>query len=149
MGSILNQAVKSKTTRTEVQGSKELSFIHKIWSIFFCRSIQSINNDQLFSTRPRLARSALKSKLDKSQLPPTDPSSARQAHEHPPNGGNTHRLSNPNVEVIGIGYMDEKSPAKQLFNDFIDERQPAINKPRAKLIKGNEIYVSRPYITVQ
>ncbi|CAF1618650.1 unnamed protein product, partial [Adineta ricciae] len=103
------------------------------------RSTQSINNDQLFSTRPRLARSALKSKLDKSQLPPTDPSSARQAQEHLPNGGNTHRPSNPNVEVIGIGYMDEKSPVKQPFNDFIDERQPTINKPRAKLIKGSVI----------
>ncbi|CAF0741521.1 unnamed protein product [Adineta steineri] len=105
------------------------------------RSAQSIGNEQLFSTRPRLARSALKSKIDKSQLPPTDPSlSSRQTtHDHSSNGGNTHRTTNTNVEVIGKGYMDEKSPMKQLSTESMDDKQPAINKPRAKLIKGSVV----------
>ena len=87
----------------------------------------------MFSTKPRLARSGSKSKLDKSQLPPTDPSSSsRQTHDHPSNGGNTHRTTNTHVEIIGKGYMDEKTPVKQISIETIDDKQSIVNKPRAK-----------------
>jgi hypothetical protein len=102
------------------------------------KSAQSTVKDQLFSTKPRLARSGSKTKLDKSQLPPTDPSlSSRQTHDHTSTNGNTHRTTNTNVEVIGKGYIDEKIPLKQLFPEPIDDKQPIVNKPRAKIIKGN------------
>ena len=101
------------------------------------------SKDQLFSFKPRLARSGSKSKLDKSQLPPTDPSSSsRQNHDQNSNGGTTHRSANSsNVEIIGKGYMDEKTPIKQFSTETIDDKQSIVNKPRAKIIiKGNYFY---------
>ena len=73
--------------------------------------IRSISKDQLFSTKPRLARSGSKTKLEKSQLPPTDTS-----------GDKTHRSTNSYGEVVSRGYLDEK--------------QQSVTKPRAKIIKG-------------
>ncbi len=101
------------------------------------RSTQSIGKDQLFPTKPRLARSGSKTKLDKSQLPPTDPSlSSRQTHDYPSNGTNTRRASNPNVEIVGKGYVEEKTPIKPFATETVDEKQLIISKPRAKIIKG-------------
>ena len=33
--------------------------------------------------------------------------------------------------------MDEKIPIKQLSTETIDDKQSTVNKPRAKIIKGN------------
>ncbi|CAF5075559.1 unnamed protein product, partial [Rotaria magnacalcarata] len=89
------------------------------------RSTQSIVKDQLFSTKPRLARSGSKSKLDRSQLPPTDPSSSsRQANDNNSNGRTTQRTTNTNVEIIGKGYTDEQSSLKQFSTEAFDDKQP-------------------------
>ncbi|CAF0795206.1 unnamed protein product [Rotaria sordida] len=86
------------------------------------KSTQSIGKDQLFSTKPRLARSGSKSKLDKSQLPPTDPSlSSRQIHDYNSNGKNTNRTTNTNVEII-------------------DDKQSTENKSRTKITKASVIH---------
>jgi len=99
-----------------------------------------LSRDQLFSTRPRLARSGSKSKLDRSQLPPTDPSlSTRQIHEHTSYSANTQRITTTStyVEIIGKGYVDEKIPSKPFLTENIDDKPLIVNKPRAKIIKGN------------
>ncbi|CAF0847128.1 unnamed protein product [Rotaria sordida] len=102
------------------------------------KSTQSIGKDQLFSTKPRLARSGSKSKLDKSQLPPTDPSlSSRQIHDYNSNGKNTNRTTNTNVEIIGKNYIDTKMPLKQFSIETIDDKQSTENKSRTKITKGN------------
>ncbi|CAF4598621.1 unnamed protein product, partial [Rotaria magnacalcarata] len=78
-----------------------------------------------FSTKPRLARSGSKSKLDRSQLPPTDPSSSsRQANDNNSNGRTTQRTTNTNVEIIGKGYTDEQSSLKQFSTEAFDDKQP-------------------------
>lgn len=103
---------------------------------------QGLQRDHLFSTRPRLARSGSKSKLDRSQLPPTDPSlTARQIHEHTPHSAETHRATTNStyVEIIGKGYVDEKLPVKPFLTENIDEKPLIVNKSRAKIIKGSVI----------
>ena len=106
--------------------------------IFILRSNQSIGKNQLFSTRPRLARSGSKTKFDRSQLPPTDPSSSsRQAHDPHPPGDSTNRTSH--VEVIGKGYSDEKNFTKLMSTEMIDEKSSMLMKSRAKIIKGQLI----------
>lgn len=103
-------------------------------------SSQSVGKDQLFSTKPRLARSGSKSKLDRSQLPPTDPSSlSRQTYDYTSNNGPTHRITNSHVEVIGKGYADDKPPVKQLSTEILEDKQTIASKPRAKIIKGKQI----------
>ncbi|CAF2855741.1 unnamed protein product, partial [Rotaria sp. Silwood2] len=99
------------------------------------RSTQSIGKDQLFSTKPRLARSGSKSKLDRSQLPPTDPSS-RQTHDYNSNGKNTNHTTNTNVEIIGKNYIDTKMSSKQFSIEHIDDKQLTENKSRTKITKG-------------
>jgi hypothetical protein len=90
--------------------------------------VRSIGKDQLFSTKPRIARSGSKPKLDKFQLPPTDSSDEKP-----------HRLINSYVEIIGRGYADEKHPTRRLSNENTDDKQvQTVNKPRAKIIKGNQ-----------
>ena len=86
----------------------------------------------MFSTKPRLARSGSKTKLDSSQLPPSDPSSG-QTH----NLDKIPRLNNPYVEVVGRGYADEKSPNRRVSNENPDDKQLLVNKSRAKILKGN------------
>ncbi|CAF0992802.1 unnamed protein product [Rotaria sordida] len=105
------------------------------------KSTQSIGKDQLFSTKPRLARSGSKSKLDKSQLPPTDPSlSSRQIHDYNSNGKNTNRTTNTNVEIIGKNYIDTKMPLKQFSIETIDDKQSTENKSRTKITKASVIH---------
>ncbi|CAF0896649.1 unnamed protein product [Rotaria sordida] len=105
------------------------------------KSTQSIGKDQLFSTKPRLARSGSKSKLDKSQLPPTDPSlSSRQTHDYNSNGKNTNRTTNTNVEIIGKNYIDTKMPLKQFSIETIDDKQSTENKSRTKITKASVIH---------
>lgn len=108
-------------------------------------SSQSVGKDQLFSFKPRLARSGSKSKLDRSQLPPTDPSSfsSRQPYDHTStNGPSTHRLTNSHVEIVGKGYVDEKPLVKQSSTEILEDKQVISNKPRAKIIKGKYIDLS-------
>ncbi|CAF4151263.1 unnamed protein product [Rotaria sp. Silwood2] len=102
------------------------------------RSTQSIGKDQLFSTKPRLARSGSKSKLDRSQLPPTDPSS-RQTHDYNSNGKNTNHTTNTNVEIIGKNYIDTKMSSKQFSIEHIDDKQLTENKSRTKITKASVI----------
>ncbi|CAF3568864.1 unnamed protein product [Rotaria socialis] len=100
------------------------------------RSTQSIAKEQLFSTKPRLARSGSKSKLDRSQLPPTDPSSSsRQANDNNSNGRTTQRTTNTNVEIIGKGYIDEQSSLKQFSTEAFDDEQPTNYKTRTEINK--------------
>lgn len=112
-----------------------------LWIHFFSstiRSTQSIVKDQLFSTKPRLARSGSKSKLDRSHLPPTDPSSSSRqaANENNSNGRTTQRTTNTNVEIIGKGYIDEQSSLKQFSTEAFDDKQPTDYKTRTKINKG-------------
>ena len=102
--------------------------------IFLIRSVQSIGKDQLFSTKPRLARSGSKSKLDKSQLPPTDPSlTSRQTNDSNSNGKNNHRTINTNIDVNNQSSMNEKSPVKEYSTETSE------NKYRTQITKGNYI----------
>jgi len=41
------------------------------------------------------------------------------------------------VEIIGKGYVDEKIPSKPFLTKNIDDKPLIVNKPRAKIIKGN------------
>lgn len=90
-----------------------------------------IKKDQLFSTKPRLARSGSKTKLENSQSSPAEPSTG-QTH----NIDKIPRLNNPYVEVIGRGYADEKYPNRRLLNENSEDKQSTQNKPRAKILKG-------------
>lgn len=83
----------------------------------------------MFSTKPRLARSGSKTKLENSQSSPTEQT---QDIEKIP------RLNHPYVEVIGRGYADEKHPNRRLLTDNADDKQSTLNKPRAKILKGNQ-----------
>ncbi|CAF4713645.1 unnamed protein product, partial [Rotaria sp. Silwood1] len=105
------------------------------------RSTQSIGKDQLFSTKPRLARSGSKTKLDKSQLPPTDPSlSSRQTHDYNSNGKNTNHTTNTNVEIIGKNHIDTNMSLKQFSIKIIDDNKPSTeNKSRTKITKASVI----------
>ena len=85
--------------------------------------------DQLFSTKPRLARSGSKSKLDRSQLPPTDTS------QH--SNDKSHRLTNSYVEVVGRGYADEKPSTKRSSNENFE--QTHTTKQRTKVLKSKLI----------
>ncbi|CAF3886418.1 unnamed protein product, partial [Rotaria sp. Silwood2] len=99
-------------------------------------STKSFGKDPLFSTKPRLARSGSKPKLDKSQVLPSDPLSGQHSFNE-----KTRRSNNSNVEVVGRAYTDEKNSTRKLSNETIDEKQqPIVNKPRAKIIKGNQIF---------
>ena len=72
-------------------------------------------------------------------MPPTDPSSGHM-HDHHSTGEKSHRISNSYVEVVGRSYADEKYPTRKLSNENIDDKQQqTVNKPRAKVIKGNQI----------
>ncbi|CAF0770441.1 unnamed protein product [Didymodactylos carnosus] len=92
------------------------------------RSNRTIVKDQLFSTKPRLARSGLKNK----QQLLTDLSSSKQLDYNP-----TFRSppSSTNVEIVGKGYMDDRP--RRLSADT--DEKPLINKNRAKIIKGSVI----------
>ncbi|CAF4820808.1 unnamed protein product [Rotaria sp. Silwood1] len=99
-------------------------------------STRSFGKDQLFSTKPRLARSGSKPKLDKSQVLPSDPLSGQHSFND-----KTRRSNNSNVEVVGRAYTDEKHPTRRLSNESNDDKQqqPIVNKPRAKIIKGSVV----------
>lgn len=89
-------------------------------------SFRTLGKQQLFSTKPRLARSGSKPKVEKVAFPSSD-SSISHTNDHP-----------PHVEVIGRGYAEEKTPARRFSNGNIDEKQPNVNnKSKAKIIKGN------------
>jgi hypothetical protein len=61
-------------------------------------------------------------------------------HDHHSTGEKSHRINNSYVEVVGRSYADEKYPTRKLSNENIDDKQQQIvNKPRAKIIKGNPI----------
>ncbi|CAF0803502.1 unnamed protein product, partial [Didymodactylos carnosus] len=84
--------------------------------------------DQLFTTKPRLARSGSKTK----QQLFNDLSSYRQLDFNP----SFHLLpSNTNVEIVGKGYMDDRP--RRLSTD--PDEKPLINKNRPKIIKGSVI----------
>ncbi len=127
-----NQAGILNTIKTVLQGIKNQK---KIFYITLFSPIRSIIKNQLFSTKPRLARSGSKTKLDKTQLPPTDPSTG-QIHDNYPSIDKIPRLNNSYVEVIGRGYADEKHPNRRLVNENIDDKQQSVNKSRSKIIKG-------------
>ncbi|CAF1150733.1 unnamed protein product [Rotaria sordida] len=98
-------------------------------------SIKSIGKDQLFSTKPRLARSGSKPKFDKTQILPSDPLLGQHSSNE-----KIRRLNNSNVEIVGRAYTDEKNSTRKLFHEIIDDKQqPIVNKPRAKIIKGSVV----------
>ncbi|CAF4271311.1 unnamed protein product [Rotaria socialis] len=104
-------------------------------------STRSVGKDQLFTTKPRLARSGSKPKADKSQLLPSDPLSG-QNHDNHSTNDKTRRPNNNHVEVVGRAYADEKISTRRLLNEKNDDKQqPIASKPRAKLIKGNHIVI--------
>jgi hypothetical protein len=93
-----------------------------------------LSKDQLFSTKPRLARSGSKTLIEKSQEP-----SAGHANDNHSTNDKSNRGGHPYVEVVGRGYMEEKTSTRRLSTDSTDERQqPFGTKSRAKIIKGKE-----------
>ena len=107
-------------------------------SVSFRLSVhRSLSKEQLFSTKPRLARSGSKTLIEKSQEPLTNPSTG-QGYANHVSKEKSYRGNHPYVEVVGRGYMDEKTSTRRLSNDSTDERQqPFGNKSRAKIIRGN------------
>lgn len=108
----------------------------------FPRSTQSFHRDQLFSTRPRLARSGSKTKLDRSQLPPTDPALSSRTHNsnnnnnHHPDSHRSVTNTNSYVEIIGKGYTEEKHSPKSNTTETMDDKASSVSKSRAKIIRG-------------
>ena len=114
-------------------------FIEQIRLIYFLHSIRSTHSfhrDQLFSTRPRLARSGSKSKLDRSQLPPTDPSLSSRANNNHQDSHRSTTNTNTHVEIIGKGYTEEKHSSKTNLTETMDDKASIISKSRAKIIRG-------------
>lgn len=61
-----------------------------------------------------------------------------QNYDHNTSIDKTRRTNNGHVEVVGRAYNDDKSPYRRQFNENTDDKhQPIMNKPRAKIIKGN------------
>ncbi len=101
---------------------------------------RSPSKDQLFSTKPRLARSGSKAIIEKSQISPTTNLTSGYYQDHYPSSEKTNRANNSYVEVVGRGYIDDKNSNRRLSNDSNDDRQQQItNKSRAKIIKGNQM----------
>ncbi|CAF3644622.1 unnamed protein product [Adineta steineri] len=98
---------------------------------------RSLSKEQLFSTKPRLARSGSKSLIEKAQVPPTE-SLPAQVYDNYSSNEKAHRSYKPYVEVVGRGYTDEKYSTRRLSTDSTDDKQPQLgNKSRAKIIKGS------------
>ncbi|UJR15557.1 hypothetical protein I4U23_002496 [Adineta vaga] len=102
---------------------------------------RSLSKDQLFSTKPRLARSGSKTIIEKPQgSSTTNPSTGQNSDYHYSPEKSIHRGNNRYVEVVGRGYADEKTSTRRLSNDSMeDKQQPFGNKSRAKIIKGSVV----------
>ena len=148
MECIPNRAERSITKVTTAKSLMTNRFDKHRIAPMFSRSTHSFHRDQLFSTRPRLARSGSKTKLDRSQLPPTDPALSSRTHNSHNNNNNHHPEShrsvthpNSNVEVIGKGYTEEKHSPKSNTTETMDDKASGVSKSRAKIIRGKTLVV--------
>ena len=98
---------------------------------------RSLSKDQLFSTKPRLARSGSKSIIERSQGPLTKQLSGQNYDHQHSNEQTIQRGNSRYVEVVGRGYSDEKTSSRRLSNDSMEDKQHMSGaKSRAKIIKG-------------
>ncbi|CAF0871745.1 unnamed protein product [Adineta ricciae] len=101
---------------------------------------RSLSKDQLFSTKPRLARSGSKSLIERSQGPLTKQLSGQNYDHQHSNEKTIQRGNNRYVEVVGRGYNDEKASSRRLSNDSTEDKQHVSGaKSRAKIIKGSVV----------